>query len=44
MRAVVLTTTLPACAFAPFDNVICIADDFNDMRCAALFAAHSNHT
>jgi beta-phosphoglucomutase family hydrolase len=39
MRAVVLTTTLPAAAFAQFDNVICIADDFNDMRCGALFSA-----
>jgi hypothetical protein len=39
MRAVVLTTTLPASAFAQFDNVICIADNFNDMRCAALFSA-----
>ena len=46
MRAVVLTTTLPASAFIEFDNVICIADDFNDMRCAALFSAtaNSNHT
>jgi beta-phosphoglucomutase family hydrolase len=39
MRAVVLTTTLPASAFAEFDNVICIADNFNDLRCAALFSA-----
>jgi beta-phosphoglucomutase family hydrolase len=39
MRAVVLTTTLPASAFVEFDNVICIADNFNDLRCAALFSA-----
>lgn len=38
MRAVVLTTTLPASEFAGFDNVICIADNFNDMRCEALFS------
>jgi beta-phosphoglucomutase-like phosphatase (HAD superfamily) len=43
MRVVVLTTTLPASAFAQFDNVICIADNFNDMRCAALFSA-ATHT
>jgi beta-phosphoglucomutase-like phosphatase (HAD superfamily) len=41
MRAVVLTTTLPASAFVEFDNVICIADNFNDLRCAALFSAHT---
>ncbi len=42
MRAVVLTTTLPASAFAQFDNVICIADNFNDMHCAALFSASTH--
>jgi beta-phosphoglucomutase family hydrolase len=44
MRAVVLTTTLPASAFAQFDNVICIANDFNDMSCAALFSAQPQAT
>ena len=39
MRAVVLTTTLPASAFGEFDNIICSADNFNEMRCGALFAA-----
>ena len=39
MRAVVLTTTLPAAAFAGFDNVICIAPDFCALSVAALFAA-----
>ncbi len=37
MRAVVLTTTLPASAFAEFDNVICIAPDFGAMS-SKLFA------
>jgi HAD superfamily hydrolase (TIGR01509 family) len=41
MRAVVLTTTLPKSAFAQFDNVICIANDFSDMRCGALLAQHT---
>jgi beta-phosphoglucomutase family hydrolase len=41
MRAVVLTTTLPASQFDQFNNVICIADNFNDMRCAALFSAQT---
>jgi beta-phosphoglucomutase family hydrolase len=39
MRAVVLTTTLPAEAFAEFDNVICIARDFSELDVDALFAA-----
>ena len=39
MRAVVLTTTLPASAFAEFDNVIRIAPDFRAMSSAALFAS-----
>jgi beta-phosphoglucomutase family hydrolase len=39
MRAVVLTTTLPAEAFAEFDNVICVARDFSDLNIAALFAS-----
>ncbi|WP_317205015.1 HAD family phosphatase [Janthinobacterium sp.] len=38
MRAVVLTTTLPAAAFAEFDNVICVAADFRALSVAALFA------
>ncbi len=29
MRVVVITTTLPADAFAEFDNVIAIVDDFS---------------
>ncbi len=39
MRAVVLTTTLPAEAFAEFDNVICVARDFSELSIAALFAS-----
>lgn len=39
MRAVVLTTTLPADAFAEFDNVICVARDFTDLNIDALFAS-----
>jgi beta-phosphoglucomutase family hydrolase len=39
MRCVVLTTTLPAEAFAEFDNVICIASDFSALDIDALFAA-----
>ncbi|MET3131433.1 beta-phosphoglucomutase family hydrolase [Oxalobacteraceae bacterium GrIS 1.11] len=39
MRAVVLTTTLPAAAFAEFDNVICVAPDFSALSIAALFAS-----
>jgi beta-phosphoglucomutase family hydrolase len=38
MRAVVLTTTLPAEAFAQFDNVICVARDFSELSVEALFA------
>ncbi len=38
MRAVALTTTLPAQAFTGFDNVICIAPDFSALSIAALFA------
>ncbi|HAT31277.1 MAG TPA: beta-phosphoglucomutase [Janthinobacterium sp.] len=38
MRAVVLTTTLPAQAFAAFDNVIQIASDFSALSVDALFA------
>jgi beta-phosphoglucomutase family hydrolase len=39
MRAVVLTTTLPAAAFAEFDNVIHIASDFSELTIDELFAA-----
>ncbi|MDL2353677.1 MAG: HAD family phosphatase [Pseudomonadota bacterium] len=39
MRCVVLTTTLPAEAFAGFDNVIQIARDFSALDFDALFAA-----
>jgi beta-phosphoglucomutase family hydrolase len=42
MRAVVLTTTLPAEAFAEFDNVIHIASDFSAMTIDALFPAHGS--
>jgi HAD superfamily hydrolase (TIGR01509 family) len=44
MRAVVLTTTLPAEAFAEFDNVICIAPDFSALDIDALFAAEARST
>jgi HAD superfamily hydrolase (TIGR01509 family) len=39
MRCVVLTTTLPAEAFAGFDNVIAIASDFSALDIDALFSA-----
>ena len=39
MRAVALTTTLPAEAFAQFDNVIRIARDFSELDIEQLFAA-----
>ncbi|MDM5180910.1 HAD family phosphatase [Massilia sp. DJPM01] len=39
MRAVVLTTTLPADAFAEFDNVIHIASDFSELTIDALFSS-----
>jgi beta-phosphoglucomutase family hydrolase len=39
MRCVVLTTTLPAEAFAEFDNVIAIASDFSALDIDALFSA-----
>ena len=42
MRCVVLTTTLPAEAFAEFDNVICVARDFSELDIAELFAAEIN--
>ncbi|MDQ1830269.1 HAD family hydrolase [Massilia scottii] len=39
MRAVVLTTTLPAAAFAEFDNVVHIASDFSELTIDALFSS-----
>lgn len=39
MRVVVLTTTLPAEAFAEFDNVICIVPDFAALDVETLFAS-----
>jgi HAD superfamily hydrolase (TIGR01509 family) len=42
MRAVVLTTTLPAEAFAEFDNVIAVARDFSELDADLLFAAATN--
>ena len=39
MRAVVLTTTLPASSFADFDNVIHIASDFSELTIDELFSA-----
>jgi hypothetical protein len=39
MRAVVLTTTLPAEAFAQYDNVIAVARDFSELDIDALFAS-----
>jgi beta-phosphoglucomutase family hydrolase len=38
MRAVVITTTLPREAFADFDNVIAIVDDFSNLALDTLFA------
>jgi beta-phosphoglucomutase family hydrolase len=37
MKAVVLTTTLPAAAFAEFDNVIHIVSDFSELTIDELF-------
>ena len=37
MLSVVLTTTLPAEAFASFDNVIHIATDFSELTTLELF-------
>lgn len=42
MRAVVLTTTLPAEAFAEFDNVIAVARDFSELDPDALFELATN--
>ncbi len=38
MRAVVLTTTLPASAFAEFDNIVAIVNDFSELDVEALIA------
>ena len=38
MRAVVITTTLPAEAFAEFDNVIRVVDDYADLDIGSLCA------
>ncbi|RYE68455.1 MAG: beta-phosphoglucomutase family hydrolase [Oxalobacteraceae bacterium] len=39
MRAVVITTTLPAEAFAEFDNVIRVVDDYADLDIGSLCAS-----
>lgn len=44
MRAVVLTTTLPAEAFAEFDNVIGIVSDFSALTIERLFATMPNNS
>jgi beta-phosphoglucomutase len=38
MRAVVITTTLPADAFKEFDNVIAIVGDYDELSVDALLA------
>jgi HAD superfamily hydrolase (TIGR01509 family) len=40
MKAVALTTTLPAEAFAEYDNLIAIAPDFTSLALSALVLAH----
>jgi beta-phosphoglucomutase len=42
MKAVALTTTLPAEAFAEYDNLIAVAPDFTTLALAALTAAHQS--
>ena len=42
MRAVVLTTTLPADAFAEFDNVIAVVRDFSELDVEELFSSATN--
>lgn len=44
MKAVALTTTLPASAFAAFDNVIAIAPDFTNLILSDLISAHKKAT
>ena len=43
MKAVALTTTLPAEAFAGFDNLIAVAPDFTSLALSELIRAHSAH-
>jgi beta-phosphoglucomutase family hydrolase len=43
MRAVVLTTTLPAEAFMEFDNVIAVVRDFSELDVDELFAASATN-
>ncbi|MEH6435511.1 HAD family hydrolase [Massilia sp. DD77] len=38
MRAVVLTTTLPAASFEEFDNIVAIVNDFSELDVDSLFA------
>ena len=40
MKAVALTTTLPADAFAEYDNLIAVAADFTTLALDALKLAH----
>lgn len=42
MRAVALTTTMPAEAFADFDNVLATAPDFRTLNLSLLTKAHSH--
>jgi HAD superfamily hydrolase (TIGR01509 family) len=44
MKAVALTTTLAAEAFADFDNLIAIAPDFTSLSLTALISAHRKAT
>ena len=44
MKAVALTTTLAAEAFAEFDNLIAIAPDFTSLSLTALISAHRKAT
>ncbi len=44
MRAVALTTTLPALSFAAFDNIIATASDFTALQVAARLQEHSQVT
>ncbi|MDE2297601.1 MAG: HAD family phosphatase [Burkholderiales bacterium] len=43
MQAVALTTTLPAQAFAGFDNLIAVAPDFTTLELSELIRAHRAH-
>ena len=44
MATVVLTTTLPAAAFAGFDHLLAVVDDFTGLDLAALVAAHGRRS